>query len=149
MNRTSLRGRRTAGFSMMELMIVVVIMGIIASIAMPAMGGMVSRQRLDSATRQLTQDVGYARMLAVRSGEPTRVEITAGGYQIFRGTATTPLRSVNLAQEYPGVSASTGTVRFNTRGMLQPGAAVDLSLQHGPRTRQMQVFPTGRVYHAK
>lgn len=148
MNRPHSTSPGTAGFSLAELIIVLVILGIIAALGLPSLQGMVGRQRLDSVTRQLTQDIAYARMEAVRSAQQTRVVLEPAGYRVYRGAEDAPLRRLDLATEHPGVALSATSLAFNSRGLLQPGETVNLEVIHGERTRAIQVLPTGRVYHA-
>ena len=60
--------RDPLGFSLVELLTVVVLVGVLASLAYPAVDGMISRMRTRAALNGLAADLYYARMLAVRSG---------------------------------------------------------------------------------
>lgn len=58
-----------AGFTMTELMIVVAVIGIFASMAVPATDNWMSSQRLRSSGRAVASAMSYARSETVRSGD--------------------------------------------------------------------------------
>lgn len=70
--RDTSRGQ-TAGYTLTELVFTLVLLGILASLAVPAMSGYYKRTQIDSALNQLARDVFYARMVAVRAGEFVRM----------------------------------------------------------------------------
>lgn len=71
--------RRNSGFTLIELMIVVALMVIIATMAVPSFKGMIESNRLKSATNDVLGTFNYARSEAVRRGEPVAVRAAAGG----------------------------------------------------------------------
>ena len=65
--------RRAAGFTAMELIIVMAIFGILAAIAVPNMIGQMPKYRLKGAARQVMGDLMWARMEAVSQKNEFRV----------------------------------------------------------------------------
>ena len=58
--------RANSGFTMIELLVTVAIIGILASIAVPGMQGYLARSRLDRVVSNLQADAAYARGEALR-----------------------------------------------------------------------------------
>ena len=65
------------GFSLVELLIVVVLLGILAGIAQPAITSSLTRSRLDSAAVEVTSALHFARRTAMNSGQACRVTFDA------------------------------------------------------------------------
>jgi prepilin-type N-terminal cleavage/methylation domain-containing protein len=76
--------RNNAGFTMAELMIVVAVIGVFASMAVPATDNWMSSQRLRASGRAVASAMTYARSETVRSGD---IHIVFFG----QDTATNPL----------------------------------------------------------
>jgi type II secretion system protein H len=71
--------RRNSGFTIIELMIVVALIAIIATIAVPSFQGLIESNRLKSTTNNVLGILNYARTEAVRRGEPVAVQAAGGG----------------------------------------------------------------------
>lgn len=64
------QARRVLAFTLTEMLVVIVIIGIISTIAIPAIKGLTESNTMSSAARQLLDDVAYARQKAI-SGRTT------------------------------------------------------------------------------
>jgi prepilin-type N-terminal cleavage/methylation domain-containing protein len=69
-------GRELRAFTLIELMVVMVIIGILASIAMPAMKGLGQANRSAAAHRQILDDLAFARLKAINDRTPVYMVFT-------------------------------------------------------------------------
>ncbi|MEC7583386.1 MAG: GspH/FimT family pseudopilin [Planctomycetota bacterium] len=74
MKRTQRDDRRCSGFTIIEVMIVVLIMGMIAAIVIPNLGMFVPEARLNSAAQQLVSNIDFARSEARIQGKRVTLE---------------------------------------------------------------------------
>lgn len=83
-NRTRRRGR-SAGFTLVEALVVIAVMGIVMTLGLPAFLGMINRNQLLGTTRELAALMRSARIESVRRGLPTVVRplATGDGYVAF------------------------------------------------------------------
>lgn len=145
MFRTIIRSR--AGFTAVEVMTVLVVMGLATGMAAPSITGMVSNGQRAAALENVASDIAYTRMLAVRNGMPATLTFNATGYVIQVDGRATPEKTVNLKREYPSVThASTAALRFNSRGLLQGGSSATIRATAGSRTDSVFVSTLGAVH---
>jgi len=78
------------GFTLIELMVVLAILGIVAMIAAPSFNAFLARSKLRGAAHETFADLQYARSESVQKNQVFRVEFSASGYQIWRMSRATP-----------------------------------------------------------
>src|SRR5260221_11757721 len=91
--------RRHAGFSMIELLIVLVIIAIASALIIPIFGGGVSTTELKSAARQLASGLRLARSEALTQRRETFLVLDVAGrrFKVDQGPKEYPLpRGVEL-----------------------------------------------------
>lgn len=71
---------RTRGFSMIELVIVLVIIGVTAAIAVPRYANSIQRTKVDGAARRMAADIERLRDRARAQGREQRLYVATAGY---------------------------------------------------------------------
>ncbi|MEE8430493.1 MAG: prepilin-type N-terminal cleavage/methylation domain-containing protein [Candidatus Desulfatibia sp.] len=143
--------RKDAGFTLIELIIIIVIVGALTAIAVPNFMTYQSNFRLRGALSTLRGDLVGARMLAIKRFVQYRVFFTAGGYQIQRWDedTTSYIDEVtrNFADEYQGVTAAaTANPVFSPKGTVTPvPPPITITLQGGQRTQTITIFIAGKI----
>ncbi|MDH5835545.1 GspH/FimT family pseudopilin [Luteimonas kalidii] len=73
------RASRPGGFTLIELMVTVAVIGILAVVGVPAMAGLVNANRITAANENLTAALQLARAEAIRRGASVEVCATTDG----------------------------------------------------------------------
>lgn len=115
---------RIKGFTLIELMVVLALVAIIATIAVPSFNSLIRHNRLESQAEELNSLLQYARSEALIRKVRTRVEIdtVTGDITVGRDSAgaTIPeestLRKSSLQLNSISLAASTSTVRYLPTG---------------------------------
>jgi prepilin-type N-terminal cleavage/methylation domain-containing protein len=129
------------GFSMIELIVVLAVMGIVAAIALPNWHSLLPNYALNNATRQIQSELHHIKMRAAAENVGFQFVYAQGasGYTIQRDSKTVVTKPLadgtTITKE--------GTILFSPRGTAS-GNRVRLRNVKGA-CRQVVVSPTGRV----
>ncbi|HSI22781.1 MAG TPA: GspH/FimT family pseudopilin [Methylophilaceae bacterium] len=158
------------GFTLIELMIVIVIAGILLAMALPSFRDSIDRNRLRSITDTLYGDLQFAKSEAIKRNQPMTVDFTTSGggstwcYGFRLGSGATcdctvtdtsatnacvidtVLKVVNNTSEYPGITMtpSTDFVFDNVRGTATAGNVLLTSSRS--KTTQLFVNVLGKIH---
>ena len=149
--------RRESGFTLIEIMVVVAIVGVMASIAIPNFTQWQTRNRLHQATAEVASQLTMARMVAMNRNRSVDVTIQDSGTSIrvsavLSSTAALAVPTVVLDKtiEYFGntVVGSPVNVSFSSMGQRTSGGmAVQTIGVCNPERLQYSVtiIPVGKV----
>jgi prepilin-type N-terminal cleavage/methylation domain-containing protein len=127
------RRKRPNGFSLLECLVVVAVLGILATLAIPSSSAVQRRLELDSGMRRLRVGLDRGRMAAERDRQPCALHLSSTGWQpplagdlpTCRGGITSLAESG--AGELELRSNLPDAVRFSTNGLVLDGGLVVLS----------------------
>ncbi len=135
--------KNSSGLTMVELIVVMLVLGILLTIAYPMIGPFSSGYRLRGAARELATDLQFARLLAVKENKSFRVDILPDSYQVVRVSDNLVVKSRTFSLDYPDINLGTITVIFDSRGNSSAATVVTVSNPTG--TKNINVSTTGRV----
>ena len=133
MRRDLRRGDGPNGFSLVETLVVVALLGILATLAIPSSSAVQRRLELDSGLRRLRVGLDRGRMAAQRDRQPCALQLSATGWQpTLAGDLPTCRGGVtSLAETGSGElelrSNLPEDVRFSVNGLVLDGGLVLLS----------------------
>jgi type IV fimbrial biogenesis protein FimU len=142
------------GFTLVELLVTVTLIGILAVIAIPNFRDSLQKNRADTEVSDLQRALNYARLEAITRGVTTSIKPT-----VANAAWTTPLNVVitadgTILRVIPGMSdgaaldipSSTTTISFNNLGALvAPSTALTVTYTRGTNTRTLALCLNGRI----
>ena len=136
MCRDQMRGDGPNGFSLLECLVAVALLGILATLALPSPGALHRQLELDSALRRLRVGLDRGRMAAERDRQPCALQLTATGWSRPRRGDLPACRAASTALSEADSFADAGelelrsnlpdSVRFSVNGLVLDGGLVVL-----------------------
>jgi type IV fimbrial biogenesis protein FimU len=153
--------RLSLGFTLVELLVTLVVVGILASLAAPAFDGVFERARADTDTGDLVRALNLARLEAINRGASVYVQPVDNGWNdelvVFvdtNGDGSWAADEDDTIRSIPGMAGGAvveedndaGSVVFNHLGALEsPVAGAEFSYARGSHTKTIAVCATGRI----
>ena len=142
------------GVTLIELVIVLAVLAVLGSLAVPGLNGRVARERLHHAAESLAADLAEARFEAARSGRTLHLSATPGRDWCWSVSAmpACPCGQANRCQiktvhaaEHPGVELlAAAAVSMAADGEVAGRLGAQLASAQGDRLR-VELQPLGRA----
>ncbi|HOF58653.1 MAG TPA: GspH/FimT family pseudopilin [Syntrophorhabdaceae bacterium] len=146
--------KKDNGFTIIELMLVVVIAGILATLSVAGYRNFVSKYEINSQTRELYSDLMSLRMMAMQKNRMTFVQLSNNSYIGYEDTdpqpdgnetldtgldsVIIPSKSVKNTFSYTGG----GFINFNSRGFSNTTCTICILSQVNPSYDCIKVSST-------
>ena len=144
---------RAKGFSLIELLVTVSLVGILAAIAIPSFTSVIQNSKADAEVTTLQRALNFARLEAINRGVSTQVLPVAGtvwNTDLMVVLSATPAAALRrTAAMTSGALVNTGgvsVIEFNNLGALNGFAApVVMTYTSGTITRTINICLNGRI----
>ena len=120
MKKTALSPQRQKGFTLIEAMVVVALVAILATLALPSFTTLIANQRVTSAAHELQTLLQYARAEGVY--KRTQSTVTAADQKWQAKVGTQVLREATLSDAVSVEAGSSGGVVFDVTGQARPAS---------------------------
>jgi prepilin-type N-terminal cleavage/methylation domain-containing protein len=135
-----MQNKRRQGFTLVEMMLVISLIGVMAAMATPPFVRYLASNRLATQADRMVADLQYARSLSVANAQILRFSVTPAGYQLTNPVTGVVIRDNNFGH---GVALDLNqTADFFPWGMANP-TVFTLSSHAG--AKQITLMPTGLV----
>jgi prepilin-type N-terminal cleavage/methylation domain-containing protein len=114
--------KSNSGFTLIEMMVVTIIIGVIAAISVPNFLGLLNRNRANEAMRQVEGALKEAQKQALRTGKQCSITINDASRTIANPTTTPPtngcLLSTRVLNDSLELKSSRETIVFSGKGNI-------------------------------
>lgn len=135
--------KSNSGFTLIEMLVVVIIVGVIAAIAAPNFLGLLNRNRVNDAAQQVEGALKEAQRQAMRKGKPCTVDINTTSKTISSSGANSCLLSTrDLNQNNIQLNSNRASIDFSGKGNITgtPSPVLVVSMPNGTNLRKCVVL---------
>ena len=143
------------GFALVELMIVVALAGILATMIVPTLSSFARTATLQAAARELATSINLGRQLAIARNISVCVEVASAtsirlrtggcGGAVWTGPGTDGTGAIRISDTGALAISATANVVFTSLGAALPAGTYTVTNSGDSATRTVVVAATGRV----
>ena len=129
-----LEGPDAAGFTLMELLLILLLLGLVSTAGLLQVGRDFARERVESASRRLVLGLEFGRVAASRKGRPCGLSLSDSGWQAPVESSLPPCHDERLGLGEgiadPAVRIEHNLpdlVRFSSNGLVLDGGTVRIA----------------------
>jgi prepilin-type N-terminal cleavage/methylation domain-containing protein len=143
--------RSREGYTLTELLIVVVMVGALTLFALPKFSGLVERNKLQAARDEITAALATARAAAVQKGRTATLRIVGNQIRVTvvtddAGTTMTVIPAKNLNTLYNvKLVPDDSTITYDMRGYAKLGAKSVFRLTGGSKRDSVCITAAGQI----
>lgn len=138
-----------AGFSLIELMIVITIIGLMLAMAMPRIQDTLVRRNLQGSRAAVVNLYARARVTALQQRRTTTVNFNGTSAWITAPRAAGGLDTVgavtNLLTQYGVAVAATGNITITPTGLVNAGTPIQINVTKSGKSDSVMVSGYGRL----
>jgi type IV fimbrial biogenesis protein FimT len=145
-NHYGRQAERQQGFSLIEMMVVIGIMGIILAVALPAFNAWRESTALQSASETLMAHIKQARVMAISGNRSVSIVFTGSSYTLDSGGAEQQQYLLSDYAKSLTMTYTAATLTFNSDGTTNTTDTIDIKNNNGT-TKSISVNIVGRAYY--
>jgi type II secretion system protein H len=113
-------GRTVAGFSLLELLVVLILLGFVAALAGPSVGHFMNTLAFKKQTGRVMAVIRFARLVAVTEGTPVMIQAAEDSHSFTFSGAINKNRDLGLGED-DMITLDPEIIRFSPDGHATPG----------------------------
>ena len=123
------------GFTAIEILLALAILGVLAAIAVPPIGGVLERQRIRVAQDDLLATLQYGRAEAIRRQTPVSLAPSGNGWELFQDSNGDGIRATDGAEPLLNLTVLPPSLRLQmgTAASAVPGGTPALAVTMNPQ----------------
>jgi len=137
--------KNNKGFTILELIIVIVITAILATFAVPSIRSWRANSSLSGDTRTLKADFEFARSRAIRDNTPITISFNTGNNSYSIDSVPPVSRSLVGTSISTNLTGAATTITFDSRGRAANNITGSVTLSNGSRNTTVSVSMIGSI----